>query len=113
MTLERDIRLEHEMTAAAARDVGANPDRLSDFADRRARPGPVLCAGRDLELEAAEELADARNYVVWRLAQLEQLGHDSIRLHARRRRISRVLALVALAFDELDRGALVDLRGPA
>ena len=103
MTLVRNIPLEREWTAAAAKELGAAAERLSAFADSRARPGPVdLANGRDLELEAAEELADARNYLVWRLEELETIGHDSIRGHVRRRRLRRVLALTALAFDELD-----------
>ena len=103
MSLVRNIPLEREWTAAAAEDVGAAADRLNDFADSRARPGPVdISNGRDLEREAAEELADARNYLCWSIAQLEAIGHDSIRGHTRRRRLRRVLALTALAFDELD-----------
>ena len=103
MTLVRNIPLERALTKDAAATVRAPAARLNDFADRRAKPGPVsLADGRDLELEAAEELADARNYLVWRLEQLEATAHDSIRGHTRRRRLQRVLALTALAFDELD-----------
>lgn len=61
----RDVTFELEATITAARSV--NVDHLNQFATLRAdaggayRPAPE----RDLHREVLEELADARNYLVW------------------------------------------------
>jgi hypothetical protein len=67
----RNLDLERELVELAARSAGfydvhgnGDPAGIDDFADRRALPGGVRI-GLDPEREALEELADARNYLVW------------------------------------------------
>lgn len=63
----RNVPLERRLTLNAAVRAGVRWVVLTHFAEQRAKPGPVVePPGRDLALEALEELADARNYLVWR-----------------------------------------------
>jgi hypothetical protein len=62
----RDIPFERDWIAWVAEAAGQDPARLMVFAEQRAGQDPVRgAAGRDFGLEALEELADARNYLVW------------------------------------------------
>jgi len=77
--VNRDIELEREIIGTAALSIGqarrvdgrievnASIGALNAFADRRAWPGDVIVEGRPVPLlqEAAEELADARSYLLW------------------------------------------------
>lgn len=66
-TEARDLARERAVTDDAALPrLVAIAGRLSDFAEQRAGDGPVVDAeDRDFALEVLEELADARNYLVW------------------------------------------------
>lgn len=57
--------MERHFTELASEGNPLTAAHLSAFADRRAWEGGVW--PKDLEQEAREELADARNYLVWRL----------------------------------------------
>lgn len=66
----RDLGLERELTLLAARAGGFSGDGgIGRFADERALPGGVR-EGLDPVREASEELADARNYLVWGLERI-------------------------------------------
>jgi hypothetical protein len=66
----RDIEFERFWTRQAAEAVKAEADELIRFAESRAGIRPVEdLAGRDFTRELLEELADARNYCVWRAQQ--------------------------------------------
>lgn len=73
--VDRNLPLERELVVTAARALGKlgideNDARsLSDFADRRAHPGGVR-PDIDPDEETREELADARNYLVWGIVPL-------------------------------------------
>ncbi len=94
---ERDLRFERAFTMQAAEAGGVGFAELIRFAEQRAGDEPVRDpGGRDFVLEVLEELADARNYLVWLAAWiLTQPGHDPQLLA----RIAEVLILVARAFD--------------
>lgn len=109
---ERPLPLEHELVDIAAAAAGMPAPRpgkrhpvvaqLDDFAERRTHPGPVRAGDRDLELEAAEELADCRNYLAW-AAALARPGllagdHDATRRYDR---AMRALSAVTVAWREL------------
>lgn len=69
----RDKSLEFDLITTAGRSEGKEPAarNLRAFADARAHPGPVRTEnGRDLKQEAFEELADAANYLTWRIQQI-------------------------------------------
>jgi hypothetical protein len=64
---ERNLKLERELTDLACEAgglPGAGGRNIRAFADGRALPGGVRLT-LDADREAAEELADARNYLVW------------------------------------------------
>lgn len=77
--MKRDPQLERELVGIAALAIGqahrvenrieVDPPiaALNAFSDRRAWPGDVIIEGRPVPLiqEAAEELADARSYLLW------------------------------------------------
>lgn len=94
----RDRERERELTLQAAALERATAHRLVAFADQRAGDGPVELEDRDLTLEALEELADARNYIVWRLRQLREADTVDIGEITRTR---RALGLVAAAYESL------------
>jgi hypothetical protein len=74
--LDRDLVVERALTSAAGNDQPVAALELSEFAEDRAGTGPVVdVEQRDFALEALEELADARNYLVW-LARLHA-GHPA------------------------------------
>lgn len=78
-TVNRDVELERRLTSVVALAVGlahttdngvvVQPvvDSLTAFAEQRAWPGEIVIDGRDrsLMVEAAEELADCRSYLLW------------------------------------------------
>lgn len=80
-TFQRSPRDEDRLLAAITRNEGIDPAvtrSISQYAAARTRPGPVvLDDGRDLLVEAAEELADARNYLVWALQAAERRFLDA------------------------------------
>lgn len=64
---KRDLKLERRLTATFADEA------LGSFAESRTLAGPVNnLHGRDFPLEVMEELADARNYAVWGVQQLDE-----------------------------------------
>ncbi len=73
-------------------------DELNDLADARALPGPVVAAGRSFVTEAREELADARNYLVWQHHVRRLDGASAVELAA----IERSIAAIAVAWQHLD-----------
>lgn len=114
-TRARDIDAERRLSALAASAVGLTrpgPDGrivgdtygLDDFADHRALPGGVRLE-LDPEQECLEELADARNYLVWGLVPLserfESGDAEAAELYARRlRALSYVVkAWAALVYE--------------
>lgn len=97
----RDVALERRLTLQAAERAGVKCVVLAHFAEQRAKPGPVLePPGRDLVVEALEELADARNYLVWRTAsEMREPEPDG-----------QVAALVGEALEHLVRAFDVTMR---
>ena len=82
MSYPRDITLERDLTKHAARGL-ADPSPLITHAETRAGshlsaeyvPDPMLIAAdRDRIREVREELADARNHLVWWL--IANVDHD-------------------------------------
>lgn len=95
--MNRDTELERKLTDEAAASVAASADHLNDFAEHRAGTDPVHDpAHRDFGLEAAEELADARNYVVWWLDQPQPYG-DMVTDELR-----NALAAITVAYEHVD-----------
>lgn len=93
----RDVALERDLTLKAAERGGVRCVVLSHFAEHRAGAGDVRDPDRrDFPFEALEELADARNYMVWgwshEISQ-ETVDTDALDL------ISEALMRVAQAFD--------------
>jgi len=111
--MRRDVEFERDVTRTAHQAAGLPvpaqvdgdpipPTRLDWFAEGRCRPGSVDVEGRDLRVEALEELGDARNYLSWRCQTLRD-GYDrgdneSCREYAM---AMRGLQYVALAYDAL------------
>lgn len=108
---ERPLPLERELVDIAGQAAGmsgAGGKRhpviagLDAFAEQRTHPGPVRAGDRDLLLEAAEELADCRNYLAW-AASLARPGllagdHEATRRYDQ---AMRALAAVTVAWREL------------
>ena len=70
-----DEAFETQATLVAARQAGVDGRALDAFARARKMPGLVKQhATRDFHQEVAEELADARNYVVWWMEQERAAG---------------------------------------
>lgn len=93
----RDLALERMLTSQAGELAGVRWAVLTHFAEHRAKSGPVLEPdGRDLAMEVLEELADARNYLVWRAVSetRRRPPDDDVLAHA-----SRALIHVVRAFD--------------
>ncbi len=78
--------------APAVADAAAE---LNDLAHARALPGPVIVQGRSLTQEALEELADARNYLVWQhhIRTRQDAGDDELAT------IEQAIAAVASAWQ--------------
>ena len=65
---QRDTEVEQELTGIAGQAAGVHPSvvkGLDDYANSRAHDGPVRVHNRDLLIEAEEEVADCRSYLVW------------------------------------------------
>jgi hypothetical protein len=71
-TRPRAIPLERELTETAAKAAGLPDDLgLSLYADARAHPGGIRHRTPEQWFrDFVEEIADARNYAVWRLVEL-------------------------------------------
>lgn len=77
--MRRDLELERDLIATVALSIGqarridgaievdAQVAALNSYAEARAWPGDVIVEDRPVPLfqEAAEELADARSYLLW------------------------------------------------
>lgn len=99
--LSRDLDAERRLTVGVVpADHARSAQLLNAFADERAGDGPLIAVDRrNFAVEALEELADARNYLVW-LVQI--LGQDSA-VPA----VLESLAAVVASFDALRRGDLI------
>jgi hypothetical protein len=101
--LQRNREFEDRATRELSRGLLVDVAALNAFAGRRADQGAsdYRCdfpdPERDLEREVAEELADARNYLVWRLEQINRGLHDG---HWKVCHLQRALRCVVLAFEE-------------
>lgn len=100
----RDFAFERSWTEQAAASAGATSDRLIAFAELRAGDGPVRdAAARNFGREVVEELADARNYLVWwaeqvvRSASLDELAGELSEA------IGECLAAVSVAYEKAER----------
>lgn len=94
---ERNLPLEREVTLTAAKAVGLAHASVSlrDFADARCMPGPIRLP-RDWDQEAAEEIADCANYLVWALTEdyagyLSGEPEPTARFERRMRALSRLV----------------------
>jgi hypothetical protein len=93
VTRPRNVPLEVELVDLAARAAGYPSDAgLSRFADARAWPGGVNPRTPDgWRQEVAEELADARNYLLWEIEEVyEQVlagGGDACTVYERNMRV--------------------------
>lgn len=102
--IRRDREWEAQATREMTRGLALDPEPLIAFATRRADSAqqeygcdfPNL--DRDLGLETADELADARNYVVW---WLDAIRRDLAEGGDRVVHLQRALRHIALAFDEV------------
>ena len=105
-TVDRDLDRERARTIDAAGPEHAAA--LRALADERAGDrGVDALASRDFITETLEELADARNYLLWQMQQLDHLEPEkSIDAEHRDALLNRALAHVAEAF------ALVEAAGP-
>lgn len=101
---QRDFGSERTWTIRAGESRRVSVAQLVAFAEDRAGAGPVRdLETRDFGLEVREELADARNYLVWQLLQEFQsveLDDEVIEL------ITRALESVVEAFDYAVRARL-------
>lgn len=93
---ERDLALERHLINLAALAASLPDDRgLHRFANARCMPGPVRTP-RDWDQEAAEELADCANYLVWGLIEdydgyVEGEAVSTARFERRLRTLRRVV----------------------
>jgi hypothetical protein len=112
----RDIALEREWTKQAAASVNATSDRLIAFAEARAGQAPVRERDtRNFGREVLEELADARNYLVWWVEQIARLHSSDDLAGEITEAVGQTLAAVAIAYEHADRarGLSRELLGPA
>jgi hypothetical protein len=99
----RDRETEQRLTNVAGEsiDLAAAAAKLNAFADSRCAPGGVRI-GPCWDTEAAEELADTRNYMVWGiedvLARAEAGDVEASRDYERR---MRTLAALVRCYHEL------------
>jgi hypothetical protein len=95
--MSRDIDRERRLTELAAATAGVEAAHLCGFAEGRAGTAAVRDhATRDLATETLEELADARNYLVWWHQRPRPTADDALELA-----IHHALATVALAYDQV------------
>lgn len=94
-----------------APDAELAVDELTALGDARALPGPVQVTGRERSFitEAREELADARNYLVWhhRDRRLNDAADDELAA------LERALAALAIAWLALNAAATASSLGNA
>lgn len=95
----RNLDLERELVDLAARAAGFPADGgLSTYADSRALPGGVRQRSPERwRQEIAEELADARNYLVWEIEVIHgaMMGGDPDACEIYLRNMSTLRAVVA------------------
>lgn len=104
----RDLAFESMWTMMAAATVSVDPERLIAFAEQRAGDGPVRdMATRDFGREVIEELADARNYLVWMAAQLAGSDDRGELAGLINEALGGALASTVLAFDRAERVRLL------
>lgn len=98
----RNIQLERELTLTAARCTGlAGTGGLDDYADHRALPGGVRY-NLDPIQETLDELADARNYLVWGLERVhDRMVAGESEASAAYERLMRCLVHVVAAWTAL------------
>jgi hypothetical protein len=96
--VQRDVSFERMLTLQAGESVHARTvEQLVTFAEARAGDGPVHDRdGRDFPREVREELADARNYLVWAAEQEILKADPDGEMTAA---IAETLACVTKAFD--------------
>ena len=100
----RDVAFERAWTTQAAESVRVRADELIAFAELRAGHGPVRdLLTRDMGREVREELADARNYLVWWALQASCQREPDGELTAL---IAGALQPVIVAFDWASRARL-------
>ena len=79
--------------------VSPSIDALNAFADQRAHAGGVIIEGRPVPLvvEAAEELADARSYLVWRAQSVldAAIGGEPVAVEAYGRAMGSLAGVLA------------------
>ncbi len=103
MIRDRDIAREHRLVnvAAESADLHRIGAELNAYADQRALPGGVRTLA-DWDDETAQELADARNYLVWGIEQVYEAANagdeEASRDYERR---MRALVAVVRAYYEL------------
>ena len=114
-TVPRDHALERRLSALAAQAAGLTipgPEGkpvghtfgLDEYADHRAFPGGVR-TGLDADRETCEELADARNYLLWGLVPLvERFERGDVEAGEQYARRLRALSHVVRAWHALHGG---------
>jgi hypothetical protein len=110
-----ELGRERRWTYDAARGIHQlEPTALVTLAESRAGAGPVQSIDiRDFVQEAREELADARNYLVWLRHQLDRGAHLNLELvDVLRRDVRAALADTALTFERVEqiRALMTDWR---
>jgi hypothetical protein len=94
-----DLEFEHEATRVAARQAGVRGDAINAFATARKMDGPIIRhTTRDFLQDTAEELADARNYLVWWMEQERHLGKLTVE---RQWHMMQALGSVAVAYHHI------------
>lgn len=108
--MPRDVELERALTLQASKAAGVKCVVLSHFAEQRAGAGDVRDPDRDLALEALEELADARNYLVWAATRAAAAPTSDVDVLER---VEAALVPLAQAFDATVRLHDLDRRAAA
>ena len=100
---ERNVEQERAFTRQAGQVIGRDVEDLIAVSELRAGTGPVSgLPRRSLIREGYEEMADARNYIVWRIKQEYDMGDpDGTRIA----HLLNALQGIILAWDELRRAA--------
>lgn len=103
----RNPAFERELTRQMGRGLRVDVEHLNRLAGQRACTLGAAEYGsglpevsRDLEREAIDEMADARNYLVWRL---DQIHRGLVEDDGRTEHLQIALRHVALAFEEIRR----------
>lgn len=100
----RNPALERDLTEAAARGQGVDPQPVITMAQVRAHPGPVRdLLTRRFDVEAHEELADTINYLCWWIEQLQLTQAEHPQLEDAMSHISRAHGAAIVAFNEVTR----------